>query len=156
QCTRGYIIHAKDGTYQWELTREWEWPRKRETTWGGEWPEKPETDESFLRPVYVTSTAAYEFPATLANYFDHPFGENRRLCAFRIRSKEANYRFAKDERKVIRVGLDFLQEDECVRLVDLRDGLDCWDLRVVTPSGRRVHRPVKELGMKERDPKAWK
>ena len=75
--------------------------------------------------------------ATLENYFDHPFGSATQLDGVTIRTKQANFTFDKDRPKVIPVAIHFLPEKGSVHLLDLRDDLDFWGIKVITPSGER-------------------
>lgn len=140
-CIRNYVIHAKDKNYDWEMTRVWDWRKQ------------PESDESFLHQGYSTGTTLHMLSATLINYFDHPFGSATQLGALKIRTKAENFTFAKDAPKVISVGVHFLPQADSVRLLDLGETLDCWAIRVVTPTGERVHRYAKSHDANEKDQK---
>jgi hypothetical protein len=136
-CLRTYIIHANDKNYRWQMTRAWEWRKQ------------PETDESFLRQYYGTQTTLYMLSATLKNYFDHPFGSATQLAGLTIRTKQANFTFAKDQPKVISAAIHFLPEVGSVRLLDLRDDLDFWGIKVITPSGERISRAAKGQSLRK-------
>lgn len=136
-CIRTYIIHADDKNYRWKMTRAWEWRKQ------------PETDESFLRNFYATQTTLYMLSATLENYFDHPFGSATQLDGLTIRTKQANFTFDKDRPKMIPVAIHFLPKKESVHLLDLRDDLDFWGIKVITPSGERIYREAKGQSLKK-------
>ena len=66
-----------------------------------------------------------------------------------IRTKQANFTFDKDRPKVIPVAIHFLPEKGSVHLLDLRDDLDFWGIKVITPSGERISRAAKRQSLKK-------
>jgi hypothetical protein len=142
---RGYIFQATDENYEWEATREWDW-----------WP-KRQTEEMFFSRYYSTQTTLYILHATLLNYFAHDFGKSVTLPGFDIAPQKRAYEFSKAQAKVIQVSIPFLTEPHVMKalekewqgsgrkrstkiiLVDQKDGLGLWGLKVVSPDGKRTY-----------------
>jgi len=142
---RGYIFQATDENYEWKATRELEW-----------WP-KHQTEEGFLSRGYSTTTTLYMLQATLLNYFAHDFGQRVTLPGFDIAPQERAYEFSKAQAKVIQVSIPFLTEPHVMKalekelqksgrqrrstkiiLIDQKDGLGLWGLKVVSPDGKQT------------------
>jgi len=139
---RGYVVQAQDKNYDWKMTREWDWPKH------------PETEEAFFRQGYLAESFDFPVQANLANYFDYPFGNETVANGLTVRTKAANFTFAKDNPKVISIAIDFLQGKQGALLVDLVDDLEFWAIRVVTPTGEQVSRCANDPRSKEEEQKA--
>jgi hypothetical protein len=126
ESMRAIIAQAQDERYQWELTREWDWM------------EQHMTDEVFFYRDYSTGATLYMFPATLSNYFQYDFGSRADLPAFDIVPDRSSYTFAMAEPKRISVAVRFLPSEPKVKLIDLKDQVGFWGLRVIDPKGRRT------------------
>jgi len=143
---RGYIFQASDENYEWKSTREWEWGPKHQT------------EEGFLSRSYSTTTTAYILQATLLNYFAHDFGQRVTLPGFDIAPQKRAYEFSKAQAKVIHVSIPFLTEPHVMKalekemqksgrqrrstkiiLIDQKDGLGLWGLKVVSPDGKQTY-----------------
>jgi hypothetical protein len=142
---RGYIFQATDENYEWRATRDWEWGSKHQT------------EEGFLSRGYSTTTTAYILQATLLNYFAHDFGKRVTLPGFDIAPQRSAYEFGKAQAKVIQVSIPFLTEPHVMKalekewqdsgrkrstkiiLVDQKDGLGLWGLKVVSPDGKQTY-----------------
>lgn len=123
---RGYILHADDKNYRWQITADL---NSRHRT---------DSDEAFLGFEASAYKVLYLYRATLANYFDHPFGDRPELHALILETKSNSFTFAKDEPKKVPVSIRFLQDEQKVTIPDVRDALDSWAMRVITPGGKRV------------------
>ena len=139
-CLRAYIIHAEDKNYQWQMTHE---------SHGGK---RVDSDDAFLAPVGSALRIMYLHRATLANYFDHPFGERAEIHAWSIHTDSDSFTFARDEPKTVPVSIRFLKDSLTVRIADVRDSLDCWGMHLITPSGERIHVPPRGYRSVTRDP----
>jgi hypothetical protein len=81
--------------------------------------------------------------ATLANYFDYPFGDSAQIPSFHVTTGHA-YSFKPGQRIVVPVEIGFWDENgDTVKLIDVEGGRSFWGLRRTLPGGKREYVQAK-------------
>ncbi len=129
---RNYILQATDKNYGWQMHRTLDWLKTH--TFPG---------HDFFTKAYATQTTLYMLPATLANYFDHDFGEQVGLPGFDISTDQAAYTFTSADSKIVSATVKFLPTTDSDQLVDLMGSADLWGIRVVDGAGHHTDQSAK-------------
>ena len=128
--TSGYVLQAIDDNYQWRRISPSHWRTAQISEW-------------FFLPNYETSGTLYMHTATLANYFDYPFGDSAQIPSFHVTTGHA-YSFKPGQRIVVPVEIGFWDENgDTVKLIDVEGGRSFWGLRRTLPGGKREYVQAK-------------
>ncbi len=123
-CARDYMLQAADDSYQWKMTRFLDWD------------ETHMCDQSFFQQP-CPGSRLYFLRATLANYFDYPFGDLTEISSLQIVIAPA-YTFKPGQRRLVSAKICFWHEGGgSLQLVDVENGYECWGLRRTSPNGKR-------------------
>jgi hypothetical protein len=141
---RGYVLHAKNKDYKWELTREWEWHN----------PKDP--DGEFFR-FGEGGLSYYIQSATLSNYFDFPFGDRTERHAFQM-SVGQSFTFKAGERVIVPVQIAFFAQGGATeKLPDMDDMRAMWGVMRIMPNGKReVVYPIRDEAKDRRGLNSYK
>ncbi len=118
---RGYVRQATDKSYRWQTYQMWEWEKNHAP------PQR----------------AFYDQSATLNSYFDYQFGKQEDLPQFDILTEQKAYTFAPTDGKIIMVTIKFLPTTGSDQLVDLKDSVDLWGVRMRDSTGHSVEQLAK-------------
>jgi hypothetical protein len=127
QSVRPYLLQAENDGYNWTV-RSFTRPK------GARIP-----DDEFLFRNY-RSDNLYLQVATLANYFDRPFGSAVHIPAFDITAESPRYSFRQGNPKGAAVKLSFepAMAETAVTLIDSdSDPRVCWSAKVIDPADRQ-------------------
>ncbi len=135
---RAYVLQAADESYRWRAADACDWHAKRSPA------------GTFFADEYFTGTTLFMHHATLANYFDYPFGGRTELHSFQVAVK-GEREFNPKQTVVLPVEVTFLCEGESATLLDTDHGHACWGLRRILPDGTR-HEVAIARGLKRNSP----
>lgn len=138
---RRYLVRASDLRYRWQQPGEF-------------FPISFTSDlirDSSFRSC-ATQTVMHMANATLANYFDEPFGDSPQVCAFDIVPRRPNYHASSDGHIPVEIELRCYSTGVSAVLTDADDLRQFWSITVLAPSGKTLTMPERKAFRRQQYP----